>query len=183
MFLWLRAIPTIMTIQKQMTKTFVENAFAGESKAHMCYLLFADRAEEDGLPNIARLFRAIAYAELVHARNHLRALGSLSDTVQNLQHAVDGETFEVEEMYEVYKHAANLQGEQQAETFAHYALEAEKIHAQLYATAQQQAHQGTDMTLETLYVCPVCGYTAEGEAPDFCPVCGAPRKRFAAFVP
>jgi len=172
-----------MTIKKQMTKTFVENAFTGESKAHMQYLLFAERAEEDGLPNIARLFRTIAYAELVHARNHLRSLGDLNDTPQNLQHAADGETFEVEEMYAVYQHAAKLQGEPQAETFAHYALEAEKTHAEFYDQAKQCAQQGTDMDLKTLYVCPVCGYTVEGTAPDNCPVCGAPRKRFTAFEP
>jgi len=170
-----------MTIEREMTREFVNNAFAGESQAHMRYLLFARRAEEEEMPNIARLFRAIAYAEMVHAGNHYRALGGIGETADNIRVAIEGETHEVDEMYPVYKQAAHFQGEKEAETYAHYALEAEKIHAELYSRARTQAEKGRDMDLGTVYVCPVCGYTVEDEAPDCCPVCGAPGKRFRSF--
>ena len=105
-------------------------AYAGESQAHMKYLIFADVAEKEGFPNIAKLFRAIAFAELVHARNYFKALGNVKDTVENLQIAIDGETFEVEEMYPAYKAVAELQGKNEAVRSTHYALEAERIHAE-----------------------------------------------------
>lgn len=170
-----------MTIKRDMTREFIGKAFAGESQAHMRYLLFARQAEEEGMPNIARLFRAIAYAELVHAGNHYRALEGMGETADNLQVAIDGEIHEVEEMYPVYQNAAHFQGEKEAETYARYALEAEKIHAELYARARTQAEKGRDMDLDTVYICPVCGYTVEGEAPECCPVCGAPGTRFRSF--
>ena len=105
-------------------------AYAGESQVHMKYLILADVAEKEGFPNVAKLFRAIAFAELVHARNHFKALGNVRDTVENLQIAIDGETFEVEEMYPAYKAVAELQGENEAVRSTHYALEAERIHAE-----------------------------------------------------
>ncbi|MCD6384111.1 MAG: rubrerythrin family protein, partial [Thermoplasmata archaeon] len=94
-----------------MTKKALEEAFAGESMAHMKYSIFAEIADEEGYPNIARLFRAIAYAELVHARNHAKELGYLGKTIDNLQTGIDGETFEIEEMYPVYMATAEIQGE------------------------------------------------------------------------
>jgi len=105
-------------------------AYAGESQVHMKYLILADVAEKEGFPNVAKLFRAIAFAELVHARNHFKALGNVRDTVENLQMAIDGETFEVEEMYPAYKAVAELQGENEAVRSTYYALEAERIHAE-----------------------------------------------------
>ncbi len=164
-----------------MTKEFLETAFAGESMAHMKYLIFAEKAEADGLPNLARLFRAIAYAEQVHAKNHYRELGKIANAAGNLQSCIDGEHFEVNEMYPVYHNAAELQGEAGAARSTHYALEAEKIHETMYEEAKQTVETSADLDLETVHICPVCGYTVEGEAPEFCPVCGAKRESFKAF--
>lgn len=164
-----------------MTTRFLEDAFSGESQAHMKYQLFADIAAQQDMPNIARLFRAVAYAELVHARNHYKALGNLGDTAANLATAIDGETFEIEEMYPVYKQTAAMQGDQQAERATHYALEAEKIHAELYKRAKEAASRDEDTDLATIYICPVCGHTLVGEVPDCCPICGAKGDSFTSF--
>lgn len=167
--------------EKTMTTRFLEDAFAGESQAHMRYQLFADIADKQDMPNIARLFRAVAYAELVHARNHYKVLGEMGDTEDNLETAVDGETFEIEEMYPVYKQTAAMQGDEQAERATHYALEAEKIHAELYRRAKEAAAEGDDLDLATVSICPVCGHTVVGEVPDCCPICGAKGERFTRF--
>ncbi|ASJ03021.1 rubrerythrin [Thermococcus profundus] len=170
-----------MTVKRAMTRKFLEEAFAGESMAHMKYLIFAEKAEKEGYPNIAKLFRAIAHAEFVHAKNHFIALGKLGKTPENLQAGIDGETFEVEEMYPVYNNAADFQGEKDAVRTTRYALEAEKIHAELYKKAKETAEGGKDIEIERVYICPVCGYTAVDEAPEYCPVCGAPRDKFVVF--
>jgi rubrerythrin len=112
---------------KEMTKRFLSDAFAGESQAHMKYLIFAEEAAKKGLPRLANLFRAIAKAEYVHAKNHFVALGHLGSMEQNLQAGIDGESFEIAEMYPVYLEAAKLQGEKEAVRSNHFALEAEKI--------------------------------------------------------
>ena len=165
---------------RKMTKEFLLQAFAGESQAHMKYLIFADKAESEGYKNVARLFRAIAYAEFVHARNHLELLNG-KNIIDNLETAIEGETFEVEEMYPAYKAVAQLQGEKGAERSFNFALEAEKIHAALYREAMELVKAGKDFEDRTIYICPVCGYTAVGEAPDRCPVCQAESKKFKAF--
>lgn len=166
---------------RKMTKTNLEAAFAGESQARMRYTIFADEAEKGGLPNVARLFRAIAFAEQVHATNHLRALGMIGDTAANLQAAIDGETFEVEEMYPAYKAVADLQEEKSATRSINYALEAEKVHAGMYQKARQAVLAGKDAQVADLYICEVCGWTVEGEAPERCPICGAKREKFRKF--
>lgn len=166
---------------KKMTNTNLHDAFAGESMAHMKYLAFAKKAEEEGRPNIARLFKAIAFAEQVHATNHLKAVNELGDTVENLQTAIDGENFEVDEMYPAYDTVAKLQNEKGAIRSIHYAIEAEKIHAAMYTEAKQAVDKNEDADLDTLYICPVCGYTIERQAPDNCPVCGVKKERFAEF--
>ena len=165
----------------EMTKQFLEAAFAGESMAHMKYVIFAERAEKDGLLNLARLFRAIAYAEQVHATNHYRELGKIQDATGNLQSCIDGEHFEVNEMYPVYHNAAEFQGEAGAVRSAHYALEAEKIHKAMYEKAKRTVETDADLDLETVHICPVCGYTVEGVPPEYCPVCGAKRELFRSF--
>ncbi|ASJ07310.1 rubrerythrin family protein [Thermococcus pacificus] len=170
-----------MVVKRKMTRKFLEDAFAGESMAHMKYLIFAEQAEREGYPNIAKLFRAIAHAEFVHAKNHFIALGNLDKTPENLQAGIDGETFEVEEMYPVYKNTAEFQGEKDAVRTTHYALEAEKIHAELYKKAKEKAESGEDIEIKRVYICPVCGYTAVDEVPEYCPVCGAPRDKFVVF--
>jgi len=164
-----------------MTEDNLKGAFAGESQAHMRYLVFADKAEEEGRANIARLLRAIAYAEQVHAANHFNALGLLGSTADNLQAAVDGETYEVEEMYPAFNAVAELQQEKGALRSFHFALEAEKIHAGMYQKAKQAVESGNDARLGDVVVCSVCGHTVEGEAPDRCPVCGATKDKFRKF--
>jgi rubrerythrin len=166
---------------KKMTEKNVGDAFAGESQAHMKYLIFARKAEDENKPNIARLFRAVSFAEQVHATGHFKVLGNLGDTLENLQAAVDGENFEVEEMYPAYDVVAKLQGEKDAIRAIHYAIEAEKIHAAMYLEARQAAKEGKDAELGAIHICPVCGYTVEGNAPDSCPVCGAAKSKFVKF--
>ncbi len=165
----------------EMTKQNLQNAFAGESQAHMKYLIFAERAEKEGKPNIARLFRAISFAEKVHATGHFKVLSKVGDTVKNLEAAIVGETFEVNEMYPAYYEEAKKQGEKDAERTTHYALEAEKIHAQMYENAKKAAEKGKDLQLKEVYICPVCGYTKEGEPEEFCPVCGVKKEKFIKF--
>jgi len=166
---------------KKMTEKFLNEAFAGESMAHMKYQIFSEIAEKEGFSNIARLFKAISYAEQVHATNHFRNLGNIGKTSENLQSGIDGETFEVEEMYPVYNNIAKLQGEKGAEISTHYALEAEKIHSELYKMAKDLAEKNKDIEKEDIYICPVCGFTHIGEPPDKCPVCGAPKDKFKKF--
>lgn len=166
---------------KTMTKENLKAAFAGESQAHMKYLIFADTADKEDKPNIARLFRAIAYAEQVHATNHFKALQELNGTPDNLQVAINGENFEVDEMYPAYDAVAKLQDEKTAEKSIHYAIEAEKIHASLYEEARKLALNDSDISGEDIYICPVCGYTVKGAAPDKCPVCGISKDKFVKF--
>ncbi len=166
---------------KKMTEESLKSAFAGESQAHMKYLIFAEQAERDGFPNIARLFRAIAYAEQVHATNHFKALGMLGKSPENLGSAIEGETFEVEEMYPAYNAIAELQGEEKAKRSIRYALEAEKIHAELYSEARKLAEDGRDIEIEKVSICSVCGHTVIGDAPERCPVCNAGKSAFKEF--
>ena len=165
----------------EMTRRFLRDAFAGESQAHMRYLIFADKAENEGFPNVARLFRAIAYAEFVHAKNHLNELGEIGKTADNLAAAVEGETFEVEEMYPAYQEVAKLQGEPSAQRSFGLALKAEEIHAELYEKAREAVLKGQDADIGKVYVCPMCGYTAVGETPEKCPICGCPGEKFVEF--
>jgi len=172
----------------EMTKDNLRNAFSGESQAKMRYEVYSEVAENEGYPNVARLFEAISYAEKVHATNHLRRspeeAGSsvaespygVGDTVANLQKGIDGETFEIQEMYPAYLEVAKLQGEGAAKksfewALFEWALKAEKIHAKMYQDAKDEVEQGNDPDIGEVHVCSVCGHTVEGEAPDVCPVC------------
>ena len=166
---------------REMTKKNLQDAFAGESQAHMRYLIFADQAEAEGKPNVARLFRAIAFAEQVHATNHFKALGDLGETAENLQEAINGENFEVEEMYPAYDAVAKLQEEKAAQRSIHFAISAEKLHAGLYGNARELVLNGQDFDDDSIHVCSVCGYTGLGDAPERCPVCSAPRDQFKLF--
>ncbi|RLG09165.1 rubrerythrin family protein [Candidatus Pacearchaeota archaeon] len=166
---------------RKMTKKSLEEAFAGESMAHMKYLIFSEIAEEEGFKNVARLFKAIAYAEQVHAKNHAKNLDIIKNTKENLQSAINGETFEIEEMYPAYDAIAKLQGEKGAEKSIYFAIEAEKIHAKLYKEAKEAVEKGKDIEIKEIYICPVCGYTHIGEPPEKCPICGAPKEKFKKF--
>ena len=166
---------------KEMTKANLQAAFAGESQAHMKYVAFADIAEREGFPNVARLFRAASFAEQMHATAHLRALSGTGSTVANLETAIGGETFEVNEMYPAYLATAKEQDEKAAIVSMQRAFEAEKVHAQLYTRAKESAATKKDLDLSAIFVCEVCGWTVEGAAPDKCPQCGAPSTRFRKF--
>jgi len=179
---------------REMTETNLRSAFAGESQAHIRYKIFAERAEKSGWPNVARLFNAISHAERIHAGSHFRNIltkggaqtvsaavfGSRS-TSEDLQAGIDGETFEINEMYPVYKAVAQFQGEKAAETTFTWALEAEKIHASLYKKAKEAVDRSQDVALGHIQICSTCGYTVEGDAPDKCPICGATRDKFKTF--
>lgn len=165
----------------EMTKSNLETAFAGESQAHMKYLIFADQAEKDGFTNVARLFRANAYAEQVHATSHFKVMKKLADTSENLQVGINGETYEVEEMYPAFTAVAELQDERGAVRSTKWAREAEKIHAEMYAAAKSTVDKGRDSTIGDMYVCSVCGWTGEGKAPDNCPLCNAKKDLIKTF--
>lgn len=166
---------------RKMTEENLKGAFSGESQAHMRYMLFSERADLEGYRNVSRLFKAIAYAELVHARNHLTALGMMRLSSENLRVAIEGETYEVEEMYPAYQAVAELQGEREAHRSMSWALQAEKVHAGMYARAKQAVERGEDLKIGPIYICEVCGYTVEDEAPARCPICGAIREKFREF--
>ncbi len=164
-----------------MTEQNLRDAFSGESQAHMKYQIYSNVAEKEGFPNVARLFKAIAYAELVHARNHLKELDGIKGSTENLQDAIDGENFEIEEMYPAYKVVAELQEEKGAVRSTHYALEAEKIHSKMYTDAKKVVMEKKDIEIGTIQICDVCGYTHDGDAPEKCPICSAPKSKFLSF--
>jgi rubrerythrin len=166
---------------KKMTEENVKAALAGESQAHVKYAAFASKAEAEKLPNVARAFKANSYAEQVHATNYLKVLGALGPTKDNLEAAVEGESFEIDEMYPTYKATAQAQGEKSAETLFGYALAAEKVHQGMYRAAREAVGQGRDIEFKAIHVCSVCGFTMEGDAPDKCPACGAPKDKFVTF--
>jgi rubrerythrin len=165
----------------EMTKANLEAAFAGESQAHMRYKIFADKAEEEGYAEIARLFRAISFAEQVHATNHFKQLQALQDTATNLGVAIGGENYENTEMYPAFDSVARLQGEKGAMLSIHYALEAEKIHEAMYAEAKHLVEAGKDRPAAAVYICPTCGFTVIGEPPEKCPVSKTPSEKFLKF--
>ncbi len=184
-----------MAVKNAMTADFLRSAYGGESMAHMRYLIWGDMAEKEGFPNIKKLFTAISYAERVHAGNHFKEIGGetadmtvtagavfgSNKTVDNLQGAINGELHEVEQMYPVYLNTAQMQMEKGAERSFHFALEAEKIHANLFQKAQDAAKAGKDIDCQCVYICPICGHTVLDEAPDQCPVCGAKKELYVKF--
>ena len=166
---------------KEKSEKNLNDAFAGESQAHMKYMAFGDKAERENLPNVARIFRANSYAEQIHATNHLRTLSGIQSTSENLGAAIDGETFEVEDMYPTFIRASQEEQEPAAERMSIWAKAAEEVHAGLYKKAKSAVDAGGDVELDTIHVCQVCGYTMEGEAPEICPVCGTTKDRFTQF--
>jgi rubrerythrin len=161
------------------TSENLQAAFAGESQANRKYTAFARQAEADGFPQIAKLFRAAAEAETVHALNHLRVMGGVADTGANLQAAIAGEGFEFREMYPKFLAEAQAEGNRGAIQTFRGALAVEEIHHNLYSEALAAYSGGKDLGDEAVFVCGVCGYTVRGGAPDRCPVCGAPKAKFS----
>lgn len=163
-----------------MSKT-IENlkaAFAGESQASRKYLYFAEKAEDEGHKQIARLFRAASDAETVHARNHLKVMQGIRSTGDNLKEAIGGENYEFTEMYPEFMKQAEAESNEKAKDSFDLANKVEQIHHRLYQAALSMLEKGQAMDEKPMYVCQVCGNTVEGEAPDRCPVCGAPKKMF-----
>ncbi len=154
----------------------LQEAFAGESQANRKYLAFAKKADEEGYSQAAKLFRAAAEAETVHAHAHLRAMGGIGTTAENLKAAVSGEIHEFKEMYPAMIEAAKEEGQKAAERSFLFANAVEKVHADLYQKALDNLDSQKDVDY---YVCSVCGYTCEDEAPEKCPVCGSASKAFS----
>jgi rubrerythrin len=164
-----------------MTAENLAAAVAGESQASQKYLAFGDVADAEGYPNVARLFRAVAYAESTHARNHLSVLGKIGTTTENLKAAWGGETFEIDEMYPAYDAVAKMQDNKSAQTSIRYALKAEMDHQGIYDTTLKGVEGKNDLDDKAVRVCPICGHTVIGEAPDECPQCGTAAEYFRAF--
>jgi rubrerythrin len=160
------------------TKANLEAAFAGESQANRKYLFFSEEADKAGNKQLARLFRAAAEAETVHARNHLKVLGEIKSDKENLQAAVGGENYEFTEMYPGFITQAKAEGNQKAENSFNLANKVEQIHHRLFQAAVKDLEEGKKGKEAPYYVCQVCGNTVEGEAPGICPICGAPRSKF-----
>jgi len=160
------------------TQENLQEAFAGESQANRKYLAFAKKAEEDGFPQTAKLFRAAAEAETVHAHAHFRVLGGIQGTAENLKAAIAGEGEEFKEMYPKFLAEAQAEGNKAAEFSFKHALAVEEIHYGLYSKALAAVEAGSDLPATAIYICPVCGNTVEGGTPDKCPVCNVPGSRF-----
>jgi rubrerythrin len=153
-------------------------AFAGESQANRMYLAFAKKAEEEGLTQVAKLFKAAAEAETVHALNHLRVLGQVKSTAENLGTAISGETYEFKSMYPQFIEEAKKEGNKKAMQSFDYANKVEQIHANLYQKILDTLKDKKQIPQLDIYVCPICGNTFEGSAPDICPICATLKDKF-----
>jgi len=153
----------------------LQAAFAGESQANRKYLAFAKKAEQDGYPNVAKLFRAAAEAETVHAHAHFRVMGGLQGTVANLQAAIEGEGYEYKEMYPEFLTEAEAEENRPAIATFKNAL---AVHYDMYTDALTAVNGGKDLEDKKIFVCPICGNTVYDEAPDACPICNVPKERF-----
>jgi len=160
------------------TKDNLQGAFAGESQANRKYLFFAEKAEQEGHKQVAKLFRAAADAETVHARNHLKVMEGIESTKENLLTAKGGENYEFTEMYPKFIKQAEAEGNDKAKDSFDLANQVEQIHHGLFTAALSEIEKGETIGEKAIYVCQYCGNTVEGEAPDKCPVCGAPKRMF-----
>lgn len=178
-----------------MTANNLKSAFGGESMAHMRYIVWGKAARQEGYPNAGNLFDAIAYAEQVHASNHFKELKNeiggaavtagaefgLTNTSENLQHAIDGENHEVGQMYPAFMAVAKLQNETGSARSFYYAVEAEKTHASLFTDAKNFVDSKKDYDQEVVHVCDVCGYTLVENLVEKCPVCNVKKELFTTF--
>lgn len=164
------------------TEENLSEAFSGESQANRKYLAFAKKADQEGYKHIARLFRAAAAAETVHAHSHLAVMGGVKSTTENLKAAIEGEDYEHAKMYPEFIEKAKREGNQAAVRSFDYAKKVEKIHHELYMRALQELEAGRKPEEKAYFICPVCGNTVENEAPNFCPICGTPKEKFMKIV-
>ncbi len=153
-------------------------AFAGESQANRKYLAYAAKADKDGFPQVAKLFRAAAEAETIHAHAHLRAMGGINSTLENLEEAIAGEAHEFTDMYPGFIAEAEKEGNKKAVTTFKFAMPVEEVHHGLYAKALEAVKGGGDLPEASILICPVCGHTIESCAPEKCPVCNTPGKKY-----
>lgn len=160
------------------TQDNLQAAFAGESQANRKYLAFAKKAEDDGFPQVAKLFRAAAEAETLHAHAHLRSLDGIKSTLENLKCAVEGERYEYQEMYPEFLETAKAEGNKRAEISFKNALAAEEVHHKLYQQALAAVEAGKDLSGMSIYLCPVCGNLELGELPEKCVICNLPGSKF-----
>jgi len=182
-------------MDNNITANKLRSAYGGESQAYMRYKVWGEKAQKEGYPSIARLFHGIAYAEEVHAKNHFEVLGDvtgdflvasmagfgLQDTTRNLEGAKAGEDFEIHEMYPAYLRVAEMQGESAAVQSFKWALEAEKIHSQLFQNAIMASNKGHDIDVHEINICGKCGFTTTEEIPEKCPICGVLKDWFKTF--
>jgi len=159
------------------TQENLATAFAGESQANRKYLAFAKKAEQEGFPQIARVFRAAADAETIHAHGHLANMGGVGSTLENLKAAVAGETYEYTEMYPPMLAQAEKEGHKSKVMFG-FAVKAEKVHATMFKQALDALQKGADLSQMDVYLCPFCGDVEFGKPPDKCPICGTPAAKF-----
>ena len=178
------------------TAANLRSAHGGESMAHIRYLIWSDKAQKDGFPNVSRLFKAVSFAEEVHGSKHFNTLRGvkgpflvasaagfgIGSTSENLQGAVEGELFEINEMYATYLETAKFQDEKEAVQSFHFALSAEKVHAKMYQDAKKSVDAGKDIKLGPVQICDNCGWTVEGDAPGKCPICSVGKERFRTFA-
>ncbi len=162
------------------TQEHLQTAFAGESQANRKYTAFAKKAEQDGFALVARLFRAAAAAETIHALAHFEAMDGVGTTAENLAAAVAGETYEFTEMYPPMLAQAEAEGHKAKRMFK-FAEQAEAVHAKLYQMALEAVQAGHDLDAAGIYLCPFCGHLELGAAPEKCPICGAKGDRFEAM--
>ena len=160
------------------TQDNLKEAFAGESQANRKYLAFAKKADAEGFKQIAKLFRAAAEAETVHAHAHLRVMGGIKSTADNLQAGIDGEGYEFQQMYPNFVAEAEKEGNKAALVSFKYAMAVEQIHHGLYTEALKTFKTGRDLNTAPIYICPVCGNTVIGSIPDKCEICGVPKDKF-----
>lgn len=161
-----------------LTERNIHEAFSGECQANRRYLFYAEKADKEGYPQVARLFRAVAEAELVHARNHLNVLDAIGSTKDNVLGASIGEREEFTSMYPIFIQIAQKESNDRAEESFTWANKVEKIHYGYFEDAYKELKEGKKPADATYYVCQRCGNTVKGKAPDKCPICGAPAKSF-----
>lgn len=160
------------------TSENLQAAFSGESQASRKYLYFAEKADEEGYRQVARLFRAASEAETVHARNHLKVMQGIKSTKDNLKAAISGEHHEFTKMYPDFMKQADAEGDKKAKESFDLANQVEQIHHKLYQAVLNMLEKGQTVPEKPIFVCQYCGNTVEGEAPEKCPICGAPKKMF-----
>ena len=157
----------------------LKDAFAGESQANRKYLAFAKKAEQDGFKQVAKLFRAAAGAETIHAHAHLRVMGGIKATLENLTEARDGEGYEFQTMYPKFLVESNAESNAAASKSFENAMAAEKVHFGLYQQAIDMVKAGKDLSDAAIYLCPICGNVEIGTPPEKCPICGATKDKFS----